>query len=389
MSDHNRTNIQNLFELNPKWNKLKVFSLTYVKRPVYKLTIDIDDEGMDFIGLVDYPAHGKNYITMSKAPKKGEPKFQFNEEKQIVTSVEIATDLLIFRRDPDGFEYDVYFSKKDTLTIMKMFAKRGYHNNVNLMHDMNQKVEDAYMVESYFINEKKTNIPEEFANQNLQPGSLIFSYWIEGAKTWEFVKENGAGFSLEGWFKEIEVKFVKQKKKQMKLMEKLGFSKKSKPVFDKENKDKYAEATTVDGLTVMWDGALEVGNALFLVNEEGEEVLAPAEVYSFEVDGVMMIVSVDEAGAITNVEEAEEMEEEEEEMEEVSEAMQAMKEDYETKLAKQKEDSDGKIEVLATAVDNLTEAFEKFADKKAPKKVKQNSDEPAWKQMKNKNNKKN
>ncbi len=179
-----------------------------MKRPVYKLVIDIDDNGMDFIGLVDYPAHGKNYITMSKAPKKVEPKFQFNEEKQIVTGVAIATDLLIYRVDPDGFEYDVFFSKDDTFKIMKLFAKHGYHNNVNLMHDMSQKVDDAYMIESYFINDKRTNIPEEFKDQNLRPGSLIFTYHIEGAETWEFVKENGAWKIkyqkiTQDWFKQV------------------------------------------------------------------------------------------------------------------------------------------------------------------------------------------
>ena len=138
-------------------------------RPIYKLVINDDIEGMDFIGLVDEPAHGKRWVTMSKAPNTVEQRHNFNDEKQIVTGVAIATDLLIYRRDSSGYEYDVYFTKEESLKMMKMFAKKGYHNNVNLMHNMSQKVKDAYLIEAYFIRDDRSNIPPEFANQNSHP----------------------------------------------------------------------------------------------------------------------------------------------------------------------------------------------------------------------------
>lgn len=355
-----------------------------MKRPVYRLTIDIDDEGMDFIGLVDYPAHGKNYITLSKLPKKVEPKFQFNEEKRIVTGVAIATDQLIYRRDDDGYEYDVYFTKQDVFKIMKMFAKKGYHNNVNLMHDMSQKVNDCYMIESYFINDERTNIPKEFANQNLRAGSLIFSYYVEGNETWKFVKENGAGFSLEGWFSNVAVKFLKTKtnkmSKKQSLLERLGF-KADKAKFNKEN---FAEATTVDGDVVMWEGEIIAGEtALFVVPAEGEEpVLYPAGETSFEVDGVLKVVTVDENGIVTAIVDAEEMESEE--SAEVVEAMAALKADYEAKFSAFKVENDSKVVTLAKEVEELREAIEKISETKAPKKVSQSADKvPAWKTMKN------
>lgn len=361
-----------------------------MKRPVYRLTIDIDDEGMDFMGLVDMPAHSKNYITMSKAPKKVEPKFQFNEEKRIVTGVAIATDLLIFRRDPDGFEYDVYFSKADTLTIMKMFAKKGYHNNVNLMHDSSQKVRDTYLIESYFINDQKSNIPKGLENQNLQPGTLIFSYWVEGDKTWEFIKEHGAGFSIEGWFREVPVKFLKSKQSKMKksLFEKFGFKKEvEKAVFDSDKKDKYETAQTTEGDTVYWDGELVEGNSLFVVPADGgDPVLAPEGDHSIEIDGVASVVSVDEAGIITAVVvgDAQEEEEEEEEMsEEVAEVMEAIIAEYRKKF-----DTQGaQIKEMAKTIDEQSEFIEQLAEKQGFKKVELSGKAPGWKEIKNNNKK--
>ena len=46
--------------------------------PLYKMVIDDDAEGMDFMGLVDIPAHGKSWVALSKLPKKVELKYHFN-----------------------------------------------------------------------------------------------------------------------------------------------------------------------------------------------------------------------------------------------------------------------------------------------------------------------
>lgn len=353
--------------------------------PVYRLVIDETTEGMDFMGLVDYPAHGKQWVTLSKLPKKVELKHAFNNEKQIVTGVAIATDLQIYRRDDNGFEYNIVFTKEDVLKIMKMFAKKGYHNNVNLMHDQSKKVKDVYLIESYFIKDDKSNIPSEFANQNLQPGSLIFSYWVESPDTWKFVKKQAAGFSIEGWFKEIELKFINQKKMKKSLLERIGFTKPApeKKVFDKENKSKYAEAKTADGMTVYWENELKEGEALFVVPAEGgDPVLAATGEYAVEVDGAMWVVTVDEAGLITSVAEAEDMSDDDE----VEEAMKAMKADFQKQLADQKSAFDKvlqeKLSTIAKDVDQMREALERIAEGKAGKQQFQGAQAPAWKRKK-------
>jgi hypothetical protein len=354
--------------------------------PVFKLVIDEDAEGMDFMGLVDYPAHGKNWIAFDKLPKKVEFKQYFNEEKRIVTGVAIATDLQIYRRDPNGFEYNIVFTKEDTLAIMKMFSKRGYFNNVNLMHDMSRKAKGIYLIESFFIKDDRSNIPAEFASQNLRPGSLIFSYYVEDDLTWKFVKENGAGFSIEGWFKEVEIKFNKIKKMENKsIWEKLGIAKpkadtKDKPKFDA--KKKYAEAKTADGMTIYWENELKEGEALFIVPAEGgDPVLVAAGEYATEVDGAMWVITVDEAGLVTSVTEAEEMQEEENETEE---ALVAMKAQFDKQLADQKvafeKSLTDKMTALASQIEELTEAIEKVAEGSFKSKSKEfsGSKNPGW-----------
>lgn len=353
-----------------------------MKLPVFKLVVDIDDEGMDFVGLVDYPAHGKNWITMSKAPNKVEPKYEFNNEKQLVTGVAIATNLLIYRRDPDGFEYNVYFTKEDTMTIMKMFAKRGYHNNVNLMHDSSKKVRDASLIESYFINEEKTNIPKGFENQNLQPGSLIFTYWVESKETWEFVKKNGAGFSIEGWFREVPVKFLKSKQKQSKmkkgsLFAKLFGSTVVLATFDAANKDKYATATTSEGEQVYWDGDLVEGNSLFVVPADGTDpILAPAGDHMIDVDGVMYNVTVDEAGIITAVTE------ESADAEEMEQVVEAMASEYRTALKAQT----AQMQEMAKTIDAQNEVIERLSEKVGLKAITKKTTPKGWREIKNQKN---
>lgn len=321
---------------------------------------------------------------MSAAPVKVE-RYHFNEEKRIVRGVILSTYQPIYRRDDDGYEYNVYFTKDDAEKVLHMFAKNGHHNNVNLMHDMSKKVDGIALFEMITINDERSNIPEEFANQNLQKGSVIFGYKIYNDKAWKFAKENAAGFSLEGWFKNVEVKFknkTKSKKKMKKsLLERLGFagSGAKKPVFDKAKKDKYAEATTVDGVVVMWDGALEVGTPIFVVPEGEEPVLAPEGDHAFEFDGANYVVSVDAEGLISNVEVVEADEQSDEEM---AQAMEAIKKDYEGKFAAHKKATDTQIKTLASEIEKLTEAVEKLAEGKSKHSTVVGKDKPGWRSIK-------
>jgi len=260
--------------------------------PIYKMILTEETEGMDFIALVDSPAHMKAFEYFNGQTEK--VKYHFNEEKRVVTGVAIAVDLPIYRRDEQFGEHYVVFSKKDTYEIAQKMFKGGYLNNVNEMHDSNKQIKDIYLFESYFVdNARGVKAPSKFDSQNLKDGSWIVSYKVDNDKAWNDIK-NGkhVGFSIEGWF---DKKFIKTKQTQMK--------KESKSLFEMVfGKAKFETATTVEGVEVAWTDALEVGTELRVVTEEGE-ILAPEGMHSIEMEGVTMMLTVDGNGIITAIEE--------------------------------------------------------------------------------------
>jgi uncharacterized protein YdcH (DUF465 family) len=260
--------------------------------PIYKMILTEETEGMDFIALVDSPAHMKAFEYFNGKSEK--VKYHFNEEKRVVTGVAIAVDLPIYRRDEQFGEHYVVFDKKETMQIAQKMFKGGYLNNVNEMHDSNKQIKDIYLFESYFVdNARGVKAPDTFEGQNLKDGSWIVSYKVDNDKVWNDIKKGKhIGFSIEGWF---DKKFIKTKQTQMK--------KQSKSLFEMVfGKAKFETATTVEGVEVAWTGALEVGTELRVVTEEGE-VLAPEGMHSIEMEGTTMVITVDGNGIITAIEE--------------------------------------------------------------------------------------
>ena len=216
--------------------------------PIYKMILTEETEGMDYIALVDSPAHMKAFEYFNGKSEK--VKYHFNEEKRVVTGVAIAVDLPIYRRDEQFGEHYVVFSKKDTYEIAQKMFKGGYLNNVNEMHDSNKKVDGIYLFESYFVdNARGVKAPSNFDSQNLKDGSWIVSYKVDNDKVWNDIKKGKhIGFSIEGWF---DKKFIKTKQTQMK--------KQSKSLFEMVfGKAKFETATTVEGVEVSWTCALEL-----------------------------------------------------------------------------------------------------------------------------------
>jgi len=184
--------------------------------PLYKMIVDESTEGMDFMGLVKHPAHGKSFIAFSE-DKKPKMEFSFNDEKRIIMGVGIAVDQPIYRRDPDGTEYNVYFDKAGTRKIgQKMLANKHLHQ-VNRDHDMS-KVVDGIQLDSIWYTDKELGItaPDLFADQKLKDGSMMVAYFVSDENEWEFIKKdiiegNITGFSIEGWFDLFKVEIVKAK----------------------------------------------------------------------------------------------------------------------------------------------------------------------------------
>lgn len=276
--------------------------------PFYDLVLGDDPEaGVDMLGLVDEPAHMKDYLTFGKDEPIREV---FNEEKRIITGVLISANTWIYRNDPEIGEHYVRFTPETIAEIQKRFHKNQFGKNVNLDHDPAQPLEGVYMISDYLVDEAQGVLAPNKLDQKVPDGSWIGSYYAESAEAWEMAKERN-GFSIEGLFNRVPVDVKREFKKtnNIDLLNKLQEMEKSilnkvKAIFngtpEGEVEEKMGEATTDGGVVVMWDGALEAGT-MIMVEVDGEPVPAPEGAHSLtgEFEGITIVLDGD--GMVTEI----------------------------------------------------------------------------------------
>jgi hypothetical protein len=306
---------------------------------IYKLTInDNDNTGVDYTAFVDVPAHLKGFVSFNK----NEPlKYEFNEEKRIVTGVMISADLPIYRKDSELGEHYVLFDSETITQIKEKFHKLGNNNNVNEMHDPALKQEGVFLVASYQIGgDKNPSAPKIFEGQDLKDGTWIASYKVENDELWTKVK-NGEfqGFSVEGMFykEPISIKKEKMSKKTKSIWEMMGL---------KKSTEKFTQATTSDGVVLIYDGELAEGIAV-LVDKEGEQVPAPEGEHQVTLeDGTVKVITLDAGGIVTAIADGEVMEDDGVRAE-VAELMKQVLKDTDERFAKiESENVELKKEIL-------------------------------------------
>ena len=153
-----------------------------------------DTTGVEIVSLVDYPAIERNFIKFSK---ETEVKFKINDEKRIVSGAALIPDMPIYRRNPDGYEYYVKYTKSAIERIAEKFFADHNSTNVNLQHEID--VDGCVYFESYLINHERGIVPVEFAD--LPDGTWVLSAKINNDSVWQLIKDGILkGFSIEGIF---------------------------------------------------------------------------------------------------------------------------------------------------------------------------------------------
>lgn len=301
-------------------------------KPFYKIVVNENDgTGVDFNSFVDVPAHLKGFIAFGE----GQERYTFSEEKRMVTGVFISVGTPIYRNSKDLGEHYVIFDAPTVEIIRKKFFKGMFNTNVNKMHDMKQIVQGAYLIDSYIVSDsdpKFPNVPDAFKAQRLQDGSWIGTYYIEDDQLWSDVKSGKFnGFSVEGWFekKEVQIKRVKMSKEKKTIWQMLFSSDSPEPT-----NDKFATATTADGVVVSYDGELGVGTAL-TIEVDGTVVPAPEGEHQLTLeDGSVKIVMLNAEGVVDSIDDFVEMEEDDEMKAEVAEVMRKVIADTNERFAK-------------------------------------------------------
>lgn len=123
-----------------------------------------------------------------------------SEDKHIISGPLMLADALIYRNNSKFGEHYVKFSAETIKEIAIKFAKKGYQQNVNLMHDSNMKLDGLVMFESFIVDKARGILPMA-GFEDAKDGSWFGSFYVENPTAWQLIKEDKVkGFSVEGFF---------------------------------------------------------------------------------------------------------------------------------------------------------------------------------------------
>jgi len=123
-----------------------------------------------------------------------------NEDKHIISGPLMLADALIYRNNSKFGEHYVKFSADTIKDIAIKFAKKGYQQNVNLMHSSDMKLDGFIMFESFIVDKERGILPMQ-GFEDAKDGSWFGSFYVENPKAWELIKDGKVkGFSVEGFF---------------------------------------------------------------------------------------------------------------------------------------------------------------------------------------------
>lgn len=304
-------------QFRSKQNKVQTYLIKEMEKlPIYDLIInEADDEtGVYLVSFVDSPAIEKDFVKLSD--KKDEFKFKVTEKmKQYLTGPVLVPDMLIYRmsgRTP----YYVRFSAQEIEKIVRKFFRNGFTHNTNQQHEI--ELDANYVFESWIVQDPENDKSKAMGFSDIPAGTWMMTYHIPDQDFWnkEIMTGNAKGFSIEGFFDQVEMKMEKiladgehlladgslvvvennhiidsisktqfkiQIEDKMKDKTLLG---KIKDLIFKTNKMKFAEHTLQDGRKIFVDDETKEA---FLIAEDGtQSVLADGE-YAL-VDGTVINV---------------------------------------------------------------------------------------------------
>lgn len=164
----------------------------YNEKPLLRLTISDEGDGVKIISLVEFPAVEQNFIQLSR-----EVKLSLNEEKRELLGVALIPDFPIYRRDEQG-EYYITFNAESIRKIAIDFYKKLNVNMADVEHTHNMEDGITYF-QSMIVDKKNGICPAAF--KDLPDGSWLVGCKVENDSVWNAVKSGEVkGFSIDGYF---------------------------------------------------------------------------------------------------------------------------------------------------------------------------------------------
>lgn len=188
---------------------------TYNGKPLLRLNIMTQDDGVNIISLVEFPAVERNFIQLSK---QYPTHLSLNEEKKELLGVALIPDMPIYRRDEQG-EYYITFNAESIRKIAIDFYRKLNVNMADVEHNHNIQNGITYF-QSMIIDKEQGICPKAF--KDLPNGTWIVGCKIDNINVWDAVK-NGTvkGFSIDGHFHTEQQERMNKQKPTMDTLEEL------------------------------------------------------------------------------------------------------------------------------------------------------------------------
>jgi hypothetical protein len=137
-------------------------------------------------------------------PGLAKTSFAALDEKQMLVGPLMVPNKLIPRIDEDGNEYYVYFTADTIKKLSYKMMKDKLIDSVNIEHDNADRVDDAFLVETWLIEDDKTDKSRKYGF-DLPNGTWMGMYKIDNTRIWEEYVKTGLvkGFSVEGYFSQF------------------------------------------------------------------------------------------------------------------------------------------------------------------------------------------
>lgn len=349
--------------------------------PLYRADINMEDTetGMFVISLVDAPATMSNFQAFDADRKM----LRYNvedEEKRQVFGLVMAADMPIYRRDGDGFEYYITYSKETIALMAEKYLRMGLQNNVDTQHSF--ELEDGVFMNQIFIKDVGKGVnPKGYEDYN--DGSLFAQFHIADDGIWESIKRGDyKGFSLAGVFN-VEPKEDKNNNKENKNHSFMKIRSIKEALKAMIQEMEFSTATSDKGI-IGWDtdGEIAEGTEVYIVDENGDRQPIEDGDYVLE-DGRTVVVKESKVEEIrekaqeeetpTNTEEETKEEENEEETEtkegeegdNVVENPDGTKEEDDTAIEELRKE----VNELYDLVDKLTKRVEELENRPAAEPV--------------------
>lgn len=363
--------------------------MEYKGLPIYRAEIDLEgtETGMFVISLVDAPATMSDFMAFDQDRKMLRYNVESDEKRQVFGLV-MAADMPIYRRDDNGFEYYITYSKETIALMAEKYLRMGLQNNVDTQHSF--ELEEGVFMNQIFIKDTEKGVSPK-GYEDYKDGSLFAQFHISNDDVWESIKKGEyKGFSLAGVFNVVpkeereKEKEINKEKKDNSFMKIRGIKEALKAVI----KEIELSTLTSDKGIIGWDtdGEIEVGTEVYLVDDNGDKQPIEDGDYVLE-DGRTVVVKESKVEEIkekaqeeepkeeTKEEETVEVEEAEEKEEEKEEKEEPKEEEVENPDGSKEGDNEAieelrkEVNELYAVVDELTKRIEELENKPAAEPV--------------------